>query len=206
MKKLIVAGIGTGVGKTVVSALLTEALEADYWKPIQAGDLENSDTLTVKKLVSNTKSKFHQETYRLHHPISPQAAAQLDNLTIELKNLAPPSTGNTLVIELAGGLMVPLNDKLLNIDLVKNFQCPVLLVSQNYLGSINHTLLSLELLKHKNIPCLGIFFNGEENPSTENFILNYSNLTCLGRIPPLKEISASAIKQLANELKLPLIL
>lgn len=199
MKTIVVAGIGTGVGKTLISALLVEALEADYWKPIQAGDLENSDTLTVQDLVSSEKSVFHPERFRLKKPMSPHAAAKLDNVEIYLNDLVIPKTENTLIIELAGGLMVPLNTNELNIDLLKKWNAPVILVSKNYLGSINHTLLSVELLKHNTIPVLGIIFNGETNPETEDFILNYTKLKCLARIPELKEITKEEIKKVANK-------
>src|SRR4051812_31361694 len=114
MKRIVIAGIGTGVGKTIVSAILVEALQADYWKPVQAGDLENSDTLTVKNLVSNIRSHFHEEAYRLNSPMSPHAAAKLDGIEIELDQIRIPETKKTLIIELAGGLMVPLNSATLN--------------------------------------------------------------------------------------------
>ncbi|PBQ32400.1 dethiobiotin synthase [Sphingobacteriaceae bacterium] len=202
MNSLIVAGIGTGIGKTLISAILVEALQADYWKPIQAGDLDQSDTLKVKALISNTLSVFHPESYLLKTPMSPHAAAKIDGIEIELEKLIIPRTENTLVIELAGGLMVPLNSKELNIDLLKKWHVPVVLVSQNYLGSINHTLLSLDLLKTKNIPVMGIIFNGEQNVSTEEFILSYSKVKCLGRIPEIEAITKEEIKKIGQNLTL----
>jgi dethiobiotin synthetase len=204
MKVIVVAGIGTGVGKTLVSSILVEALEADYWKPIQAGDLEQSDTLKVKSLISNKKSFFHPEAYRLNTPMSPHAAAKIDGIEIDLKKLSLPQTNNALVVELAGGLMVPVNSKELNIDLLKKWQATVILVSQNYLGSINHTLLSLEVMKHHNILISGIIFNGEENKSSEDFILNYSNVKQLGKIPLLNIQTKEEIKKTASTLILPL--
>ncbi|OIN56440.1 dethiobiotin synthase [Arsenicibacter rosenii] len=181
--KFFVAGIGTEIGKTVVSAILTEALKADYWKPIQSGALEDSDTHTVRRYISNSTSVFHPEAYRLREPLSPHAAAAIDGVTIELSKLIIPETDNHLVIELAGGLMVPLNDTDLNIDFVQQSGLPVVLVSRNYLGSINHTLLSVDALKQRNIPVLGLIFNGETTPASESFILNYTGLPCLARIP-----------------------
>lgn len=200
--KYVIAGIGTGVGKTLVSAILTEALRADYWKPVQAGDLENSDTLTVRQFVSNSGSIFHPEAYRLNTPMSPHASAQMDGITIDLTRISPPKTNNILLIELAGGLMVPLNDKSLNVDLLDAWKIPVVLVSQNYLGSINHTLLSSEILKSRKVPVHGIIFNGAENKSSESFILNYTRLNCLARIPDLNNPDKEVIKTLAAEINL----
>jgi len=182
MKNIFVTGIGTDVGKTVVSAILTEALEADYWKPVQAGDLDNSDSIKIQKLISNKKTKIHLEGIKLTQPMSPHAAAEIDDVLINLNDFVVPKTDNNLVIEGAGGLMVPLNNKDLIIDLIQFFNADVVLVSQNYLGSINHTILSLEVLKSKGIKVLGLIFNGEENIETEKYILNYSGLKCLGRV------------------------
>ena len=201
MKQIVIAGIGTGVGKTIISAILTEALEADYWKPIQAGDLENSDTLTVQNLVSNKKSAFRPERFRLKNPMSPHAAAKRDAVEIKLDDLILPKTENTLIIELAGGLMVPFNDIELNIDLIKKWEAPVILVSKNYLGSINHTLLSIDLLKSRQAPVVGIIFNGEQNMDSEEFILAYSNLPCLARIKEISGLTKKTIKKEADLLK-----
>lgn len=180
--QFIVAGIGTEIGKTVVSAILVEALKADYWKPVQSGALTDSDTDTVRRLVSNSVSQFHPEAYRLTQPLSPHAAAEQDGITIDPQTITLPKTDNSLVTELAGGLMVPLNDTYLNIDLVQQLNLPVVLVSRNYLGSINHTLLSVEACRSRDIHLLGILFNGPTVPATETFILNYTGLPCLGRI------------------------
>ena len=177
-----ITGIGTNIGKTVVSAILTEALEADYWKPVQAGDLENSDTNKVKNLVSNKKSVFHKEAYCLNQPMSPHAAAKMDGIEINLNEIKLPTTNNKLIIEGAGGLMVPLNDNTLIIDLIEKIPAEVILISQNYLGSINHTLLSIESLQARNINIKGIIFNGEENTDSEQFILSHTKVNCLGRI------------------------
>ena len=142
--KLFVTGIGTEVGKTVIAAILTEKLKADYWKPVQAGDLDDSDTMKVRALVSNSVSVFHEEGFRLNHPMSPHAAAERDGVEIGLEDFEMPQTENHLVIEGAGGLMVPLNDQDCVIDLIEGSGTEVVLVSRNYLGSINHTLLSIE--------------------------------------------------------------
>lgn len=182
MRKIFVTGIGTDVGKTVVSAILTEALEADYWKPVQAGDLDNSDTIKVKNLITNSKTTIHPEAYQLTQPMSPHAAAEIDNVEIDLSKIQLPETLNNLIVEGAGGLMVPLNDEDLILDLIVKLDMEVVLVSQNYLGSINHTILSVEVLKARGVNVIGVIFNGEENRETEKYILKYSNLKCLGRL------------------------
>lgn len=199
-KQFIVAGIGTEIGKTFISSVLVEALQADYWKPIQSGGLDFSDTDTVKSLVSVSNNTFFPEAYRLNEPLSPHAAAALDGITIELSKIQLPVTERNLIVELAGGLMVPLNDNDLVIDMVQQLNLPVILVSKNYLGSINHTLLSIEALKTRNIPVEGIIFNGISNASTEHFILNYTKLKCLGRIPTQAEIDKPAVRKLADSL------
>jgi len=197
MKQVFVTGIGTDVGKTVVSAILTEALQADYWKPVQAGDLENSDTIKVKNLVSNEKSVFHAEAYRLPLPLSPHAAAAAAGIELNLNKFALPATENNLVIEGAGGLFVPLNDQSLIIDLIQSLKVPVILVSANYLGSINHTLLSVEALKNRNIPMAGIIFNGEPTPASEEYILQFTGLTKLLAVLPEKEMNKQVVKKYA---------
>lgn len=188
-KPLFITGIGTGIGKTVTAAILTEKLQADYWKPIQSGDLDESDTLKVKSLISNTKTVFHPETYRLTQPYSPHKSAAIDGITIDIDNFTIPETDNVLIIEGAGGLMVPLNETDLMIDLIKKLDAEVVLVSQNYLGSINHTILSWKVLKQEGIPVKGIIFNGNPDAESERYILQYTGLTLLGKIPHLETLS-----------------
>lgn len=201
LKPIFITGIGTGVGKTVTSAIVTEHLKADYWKPIQSGDLENSDTITVKQLVSNDKTYFHPEVYKLTQPLSPHLSARLDGIEIDINTIKIPETQNTLVIEGAGGLMVPLNQQFLIIDLIAQLQAEVILVSQHYLGSINHTLLSYELLKSKNIPVKGILFNGH-NPESEAYITQYTKLKHLGTIPVLNNLDKNSVKEAGKHLTL----
>lgn len=150
-KTFFITGIGTEVGKTIASAIVTEAMGADYWKPIQAGDLKNSDSHKVKKLVSNTDSHFFDNSYALNTPMSPHAAAEIDGIEIDLKMIKRPVTEKALVIEGAGGLMVPLNNKEVIADIISK-EDVVILVSRHYLGSINHTLLSIEALKAGELP------------------------------------------------------
>ena len=190
---IFITGIGTGVGKTIVSAIITEKLMADYWKPIQSGDLDNSDTLKVKSLISNEVTKFHPEAYRLTQPFSPHKSAAIDKITIDIQNITLPQTDNQLVIEGAGGLMVPLNNNFLMIDLIRQLNARVIVVSQNYLGSINHTLLSLHALKVYNIPVMGIVFNGPKDIYSKSYILNYSGLAELGQIPVYDPINKKSI-------------
>lgn len=188
-----ITGIGTGIGKTIVSAILTEKLKADYWKPVQSGDLDISDSLFVKHLVS-PDTIIHPESYRLSQPLSPHLSAKLDGINITVQSIKKPQTDNNLIIEGAGGLMVPLNDNELIIDLIKSLQAKVIVVSQNYLGSINHTLLTLEVLKANNVSVEGIIFNGTENHESEQYIANYSKVKVLGRIPKMSIVDSESIK------------
>jgi len=194
MDKYFVTGIGTGIGKTLISAVLTEKLEADYWKPIQSGDLDVSDSLTIEQLITNKKTFIHQESYRLNNPLSPHLSAKLDDIEIELSKIKIPETDNSLIIEGAGGLMVPLNEKELLIDLIKALNVEVILISRNYLGSINHTLMSVNLLNQYHIKIKGIIFNGEKNLETQRYILQYTNVNCLGYIPQLEKVNKENIK------------
>jgi dethiobiotin synthetase len=199
---LFVTGISTGIGKTIISAILVEKLRADYWKPVQSGDLDNSDTKNVQSLVANKASFFHPEAYLLTQPYSPHKSAALDNININENDIILPKTNNQLVIEGAGGLMVPLNDHFLMIDLIKQLNAEVILVAQNYLGSINHTLLSVDALKQRNTPIKGIIFNGESNASSEDYIIAYTGIRLLGRIPVLSAIDRQNIANVQNLLTL----
>ena len=201
-KKYFVTGIGTGIGKTVVSAILTESLHADYWKPIQSGDLDESDTLKVKSLISNSKTIFHQETYRLTQPFSPHKSAKIDGVDILLEEFRLPQTDNALIIEGAGGIMVPINEKDLIIDLIKKLSVEVILVSQNYLGSINHTLLSFKALAVEGIPIKGIIFNGRADEESERYILQYTGLKLLGKVPDLSTPDKNSVRLAGGYLNL----
>lgn len=201
-KNIFVTGIGTGIGKTIVSAILVEKLKADYWKPVQSGDLENSDTSKVKELVSNTITTFHPEAYRLTQPFSPHKSAAIDGITIEPEKILAPVTANWLIIEGAGGLMVPLNSHFLMIDLIKKLGAEVILVSQNYLGSINHTLLSIYTLKQQNIPVRAIIFNGPRDLSSEDYILGYTGIKLLGNIPEYEIVDKKAIIEAGSYISL----
>lgn len=201
---LFVTAIGTGVGKTIVSAILTEALKADYWKPIQSGLEEETDTETVRRLTSNSQSIFHPEAYKLKQPFSPHKSAALDGIEIDIEKILLPDTSNNLIIEGAGGLMVPLNSKFLMVDLIKNINADVILVSQNYLGSINHTLLSIQLLKQYNIPIRLLVFNGQCDEYSEKAIQEFSGINAIFRIKKESYFSRELVKNYANKI-LPFI-
>jgi dethiobiotin synthetase len=199
-KTIFVTGIGTGVGKTIASAVLAEALQADYWKPIQCGNLDSSDSQIVQSLVSNSVSKIYSEAYRLKTASSPHYAAKAEGAYIDLGKCVAPATGCTLIIEGAGGLMVPLNENECVVDLISTLQAPVVLVCGNYLGSINHTLLSIELLKQRNIPLLGLIFSGDNFLDNEEIIQHFGRIKILGRIDKAKTINKAFIQQQAQKL------
>lgn len=194
-----VTAIGTDSGKTLVSAIVCEALGADYWKPVQSG--LPRDTETVASLVSNTNTIFHPERFLLKTPASPHAAAKIDGVQIRLDSFQLPPTRNTLVVEGAGGCLVPLSEHHLIIDLVSRLNLEMILVSNLYLGSINHTLLTCEAIKKRNLPVKGIIFNGEANDESERIILHYTNLRCLLRIRKEPAINREVVKAYASELK-----
>ncbi len=210
MKNYFVTAIGTDCGKTLVSAILVEFLGADYFKPVQAGF--PTDTETVKSLVTNNQGTFsmtfHKESYLLQMPASPHKAARAEGIEIKLENIILPKTAviaaHNLIIEGAGGVLVPLNDNDFVIDLATKFSletnCKVILVANLYLGSINHTLLTINELKRRNIDVLGIVFNGEENKESEEIILKHSSYKCLLRIQKEENISNETVKKYAQML------
>lgn len=199
MNTYFITGISTEVGKTIASAIITEALVADYWKPIQAGELDHGDTKKVKQLVSNQTSQFHENAYALKSPMSPHAAAELDGVVIDLKKITAPKTKNHLVIEGAGGLLVPLNTKQTIIDLIQP-DYKVIVVSRHYLGSINHTLLTVHLLKEKGFE-VAIIFSGNEHKSTEAIIKKMTHVPIIGRIEEEPYFDKNVVLEYATQLK-----
>jgi dethiobiotin synthetase len=195
--KLFITGIGTDVGKTIASSILVEALEADYWKPIQAGDLDNSDTHKVEKYVSNTTTTFHKNAYALRTPASPHYAAEIDGITIDVKKIIEPTITNHLVIEGAGGILVPINSTDCVIDLIQP-DYKVIVVSRHYLGSINHTLMTIEILKSRKLNVAGIIFSGDENKATESIILEKTNVPMIGRMDNEPYFDQNVIKYYAD--------
>ncbi len=192
-----ITGISTNVGKTIASAILVEALEADYWKPIQAGELDNSDTKKVQSLVSNSKSKFHPNAFALKTPMSPHAAAEIDGISIDIKKIKVPKTKNNLIIEGAGGLLVPINNTQTVLDLIQP-DYKVIVVSRHYLGSINHTLLTINLLKEKGFD-VSIIFSGHEHKTTEDIIKKMTNVPIIGRIDEEPYFDKNVVKEYADE-------
>jgi len=199
MQRFFVTGISTEVGKTIASAIITEALEADYWKPVQAGELDNTDSHKVARLISNNKTKIHRGNYELNTPMSPHAAAEIDGVTIDVNKIYAPETDNHLVIEGAGGLLVPLNHTHTVMDLILP-DYKVIVVSRHYLGSINHTLLTIAWLQLKGYD-VSILFSGEEHPSTESIILKKTGVKSIGRINEEQSFDQSVIKKYADKFK-----
>ena len=193
-----ITAIGTDSGKTLVSAIICQAFGADYWKPIQAGLPRDAEV--VKRLVSNDQTRIFEEAYLLKTPASPHAAAPLDGLSIDLDHIQIPSTNKPLIVEGAGGCLVPLNDSQFMIDLAHRFSCEIILVSDLYLGSINHTLLTVNLLKERKLTVKGIIFNGEPNTESERIILHHARFPCLLRIRQEKVISQETVSRYAAAL------
>jgi dethiobiotin synthetase len=199
MTRVFVTGISTEVGKTMAAAVLVEALQADYWKPVQAGDLENSDSHKIRNLVSNTRTVIHPNSYALHTPMSPHAAAEIDQVAIDLSQIVPPLTENHLVIEGAGGLLVPLNEKDTILDLIRP-EYDVVVVSRHYLGSINHTLLTIKALTEKGFMPY-VLFSGNRHPSTEDIIRSKTGCPVLGRIEEQAVFDKTVVRSLAEGLR-----
>lgn len=196
--KIVVTGIGTDVGKTVVSAILCKAFNLNYWKPIQAGELTNSDSIKVKALSGcNTLP----ELYRLERPMSPHTAAMEEGITIQLDELKVPEV-EPLLIEGAGGLMVPINNEgLTYMDVFKKWSIPVVVVSRHYLGSLNHTLMTISLLKQHNIPIKGIIYVGETHSNNLRFLEKHLQIPTLAKIPLTDEVNAEFVQQQAEVIK-----
>ncbi|MBN9297432.1 MAG: dethiobiotin synthase [Filimonas sp.] len=207
---IFITGIGTDVGKTIVSAILTEALQADYWKPVQAGFDDGTDNLRVEALLSNSKTVVHTEAYKLALPASPHIAARKENITVSLDVIAGEYTDirakstNTLIIEGAGGILVPLNDNEFVADLIVKLQAKVILVSRNYLGSINHSLLTAELCKQKGIDVIGWVFN-EQYMHYEEEIVQWSGYPRIASIPRLEAIDKTVIQKEAARIQQDLL-
>ncbi len=200
-KQLFVTGIGTGIGKTIVSAILTEVLQADYWKPIQSGDLDSSDSSLVKSL-TYPELKIHQERYALQKAASPHQSAKEEDIEIKLNDFELPKTTNSLIVEGAGGLFVPINEEDFMIDLIQQFNLPTVVVATNYLGCINHTLLTIEVLKLRNIAIEYFVFNGEFDEDTSRVIKNHlSPDISIIIIPKLNSINSSEVRKIAETIK-----
>lgn len=199
MLRFVVTGTDTGIGKTLFSAALTDALPGYYWKPVQSGLDEETDSETVARLGRVPSDRMLPEAYRLVTPASPHLAARIDGVTIEPEKLVPPVTDAPLVIEGAGGLMVPLTDGAVYADVFARWQIPVILCARTALGTINHTLLSLEALKGRAIPVFGIVFIGDENRDTQEIIVKLGGTRSLGRLPRLASVTPDTLRQAFHE-------
>ena len=192
-RKFIVSGTDTGIGKTVVSAMLVQALRANYFKPVQAGLDEETDTEFVKRLSQFPEDHYFAELYRLETPASPHLAARLDDVEIDTSKLILPESNRTLIVEGAGGLMVPLTESTLLIDIIQNWQVPVILCARTELGTINHSLLSINALRQWNIPVHGVVFIGDSNLPSESIISKLGNVKHLGRLPFLNPLNSETL-------------
>ncbi len=192
---LIVCGTDTDVGKTIVSALVVQGLNAIYWKPIQSGITNGGDTIQICKLLQLSKERWIKEAYRFQAPVSPHWAAEKENKLINPANLQLPSVTKPIVIETAGGLLVPLNRQLLQIDQLNSWKLPVLLVSRTGLGTLNHTLLSIEALRKRKIPLLGLILNGPPHQDNLKTLEQIGKVQVIGQLPPLKEVNAKTLAE-----------
>ena len=199
---IFVTGIGTGIGKTVISAILTEALEADYIKPVQAGYAEGTDTEWVASRIQNKRSRILPEIYKLKLAASPHIAAREENIEISIKKIcdAIPANSSNLIMEGAGGLLVPLNQNEFVADLIRAIDAKVILVSRNYLGSINHSLLTASVCKEKNLPVLGWIFN-DHYLNYEEEIVKWSGFPRIASVPFVKDPNRGFIKDKADGIK-----
>ncbi|MUT22897.1 ATP-dependent dethiobiotin synthetase BioD [Mesorhizobium japonicum] len=193
-KRLVVTGTGTGIGKTVFSAGIAGLLDGYYWKPVQSGLDEETDSEVVARLAGLPSGRVLPEAYRLKSPLSPHRSAEIDGVAIEAADLAFPVLPTPLVIEGAGGLMVPLNRQTLFIDVFAQWRLPVILCAGTALGTINHTLLSIEALRARSIPLLGIAFIGEEVADTQRTIVELGGVQQLGRLPDLDPLTGETLR------------
>ncbi len=206
-RPIFITGIGTEIGKTVVSAIVTESLEANYWKPVQAGFETGTDAQRVQQLLSNSKTIIHPEVYCLAMPASPHIAARAENKVIDIdlitykaKQIIHESEDQLLVVEGAGGLLVPLNDEKSIADLILSLNARVILVSRNYLGSINHSRLTAAYCKQSGIDVIGWIFN-DQYLNYEEEIVDWSGYPSLGSIPYLTEINPTFIREQADHIR-----
>ncbi|MCD8497430.1 MAG: dethiobiotin synthase [Alphaproteobacteria bacterium] len=199
MQSFIITGTDTGIGKTVASAMLTQALGTNYWKPVQSGIEGMVDARVVQKLTALPDDRFLPESYVLSEPLSPHRAAELDRVEIDMNRLIPPASERRLIIEGAGGLMVPITRNNLQINMFKSWDIPLILCARTGLGTINHTLLSIEALWNRQMKIHGLLFIGEENRDNIKTIAEYSGVKVLGRLPLLVELNAANLQQAFSE-------
>jgi dethiobiotin synthetase len=197
--RLVITGTDTGVGKTVFSAAVTDALGACYWKPIQSGLDEETDSETVLRLGRIPSRRILPEAWRLKTPVSPHLSAEIDAVTLDPHALEPPATNSPLIIEGAGGLLVPLTRQETFADVFARWQIPVILCARTGLGTINHTLLSLEAMRQRRISVFGVSFIGDAHPDTQRIIEEMGQVRILGRIPRLEPLTPDTLRQAFSE-------
>jgi dethiobiotin synthetase len=190
---IVVAGTDTDVGKTIFSAGLTRLLDGIYWKPVQAGLSGETDAETVGRLSGLSRERILPESWRLHTAASPHLAAQIDGITIDAHGLSIPAVDRQLIVECAGGLLVPLTHSTLMIDVLARWQVRVVLCARTRLGTINHTLLSIEALRRRSIPLLGVALIGDEHAENARIIAALGNVRILGRLPYLNPLTAASL-------------
>lgn len=193
LKGVFVTGTDTDVGKSVACAWLVRQLKADYWKPVQSGLSGETDTQAILRMADIEQSRFHPATYELQQPLSPHESARRDGVEISLERFTLPNSSNPIVVEGAGGVMVPLNDRDFMIDLMAHLSLPVIVVARSQLGTINHTLLTLMALRSRNIPIQGVIINGPANEANYQALAEFSHVPILAHIPWLDTISAEAL-------------
>lgn len=194
MTRFVIAGTDTGVGKTIFSGALAQALDAYYWKPVQSGLDGETDSQTVARLSGLAPARILPEAWRLRTPVSPHLSAQIDRVEIDSDRLEPPECDGPLVIETAGGLMTPLTLRVPTIEVLARWRIPVVLVARTSLGTINHSLLSIEALRRRNIPLLGAAFVGDENENTQATIGTMGGVRVLGRLPFLSILTRATLR------------
>ncbi|MGM1429622.1 dethiobiotin synthase [Sphingobacterium lactis] len=201
-KRYFITGIGTEVGKTVVSAALVDYFGTTYWKPIQSGDLQASDSMRIRALCSSAPAIF-PERYQLKHPASPHDASEREGIHISLTDFSLPNQTAALMVEGAGGLFVPINSEEFMIDLMDQLGLPAILVCRDYLGCINHTLLSIAALVHKGIQLAFVVFNGAFEPATQRVIESHLPVgTDAIYIPEIKEINKMNLSTAVGQIKI----
>jgi dethiobiotin synthetase len=193
-KRIVITGTDTGIGKTVFSAGLAGLLDGFYWKPVQSGLDDETDSEVVARLAGLSPGRVLPEAYRLKSPLSPHRSAEIDGVAIEAADLSVPAVPGPLVIEGVGGLMVPLNRRTRFIDIFEQWQLPVILCARTALGTINHTLLSIEALRARSIPLIGVAFIGDEAADTQRTIVEFGDVPQLGRLPHLDPLTHKTLR------------
>lgn len=199
---IFVTGTDTNVGKTLVSALLCRALDAGYWKPVQSGTIDGTDRETVRELTGLPNNYFYSESYSLTQPLSPHAAAAIDGVNIVLSEIRLPDfKQKAVVVEGAGGVFVPLNESSFVIDLIQQLSLPTIVVARSGLGTINHSVLTLNALRAAGIEVLGVITNGEKNPGNKSAIEQYGKTKVLFHVDPISEVTTSSITKISEHLR-----